>query len=60
MFIGRVLAVTKSPEVIQPSDQITITIMDLPNGSAFSLGIESNITIGDEVVVKTFKILHLG
>jgi len=60
LFTGGVLAVTKSPDVIQPNDPITITITGLPNGSAFSLGIESNITIGDKVVVKTFKIFHLG
>ncbi len=49
LFAGGVSAVivNVSPDVIQPNDQITITITDLPNGSTFSLGIESNISLAD-------------
>ncbi|GAB6286041.1 MAG: hypothetical protein STSR0009_22420 [Methanoregula sp.] len=54
LFTGGVSAVTVtvSPDVIQPNDQITITITDLPNGSAFSLGIESNISLADTTAFK--------
>ena len=54
LFTGGVSAVTVtvSPDVIQPNDPITITITGLPNGSAFALGIESNVSLADTTAFK--------
>jgi len=45
--LASAVSVTVSPDVIQPNEQITISMSNLKNDSVFTLHIESEIALGD-------------
>ncbi|GAB6286036.1 MAG: hypothetical protein STSR0009_22370 [Methanoregula sp.] len=56
--LASAVSVTVSPDVIQPNEQITISMSNLKNESVFTLHIESEIALGDKTDFK-FRVTSL-